>query len=62
MPLAFLGLVDVRECATAHLLALKKKEATNSRFALVNRSMWMTELATVLKTEFDPQGYNITNT
>ena len=29
MPLAFLGLVDVRECATAHLLALKKKEATN---------------------------------
>jgi hypothetical protein len=24
--------------------------------------MWFTELATVLKSEFDPQGYQITNT
>ena len=28
-PQIYIGLVDVRECATAHLLALKKKEAAN---------------------------------
>jgi hypothetical protein len=29
LPLVSIGLVDVRECAIAHLLGIKKKEAAN---------------------------------
>lgn len=61
MPLIMFPLVDVRETAIAHLLAIQKPEVANQRFCLVNRCLWFREVATALKTEFDPQGYKINN-
>ena len=60
-PFAVVPLVDVRDVAIAHLRALKVKAAANQRFGLVNKNMWFTELASILKKEFDPQGYSINN-
>lgn len=40
-----LGSVDVRDCAMAHVNAIKVPEAANKRFILVNKGVWMPELA-----------------
>lgn len=61
MPLVKLAMVDVREVAMAHLLSIKNREAANRRFIIYNNSMMCCELATVMKSEFDPQGYEIIN-
>jgi len=39
MPLIMFPLVDVRETAIAHLLAIQKPEVANQRFCLVNRCL-----------------------
>jgi nucleoside-diphosphate-sugar epimerase len=57
LPRTSLPVVDVRECAVAHLEALKRPEAANKRFILANKSAWLKDLAEILKTEFQPQGY-----
>ena len=57
MPKVKMGIVDVRECAQAHLNAVKIDEAKNQRFILCNRTVWMSEFATWLHDEFRPQGY-----
>lgn len=54
MPLVKLAMVDVREVAMAHLLSIKNREAANRRFIIYNNSMMCCELATVMKSEFDP--------
>ena len=41
VPKVMFSLVDVRECAEAHLQALKRPEAANKRFVLVNESVWL---------------------
>jgi uncharacterized protein YbjT (DUF2867 family) len=52
LPKVQMPVVDVRECATAHLEAIKKPEAANKRFTLVNRSVWFKELGEILHKEF----------
>ena len=54
-----MGMVDVRDVAKAHLLAIKNDAAKNQRFLLVSRSAWRSEMATCLAGEFNPQGWNI---
>ena len=61
MPRIRMGIVDVRECAIAHLNAIKIDEARNQRFILCNRTVWMSELAKWLHDEFNPQGYNFSH-
>jgi nucleoside-diphosphate-sugar epimerase len=40
VPRVMVALVDVREVAEAHLQAMKRPEAANKRFLLVNESVW----------------------
>jgi nucleoside-diphosphate-sugar epimerase len=48
-----MGLVDVRDCAKAHLEAATRPEAANKRFFLCeDHPMWFKEIAEVLKEEF----------
>lgn len=44
-----LCIVDVRECALAHLRALQIDEAKNKRFILGSASFWLKDLAKTLK-------------
>lgn len=60
LPRTNFPVVDVREAAAGHLQALKRPEAANKRFLLVNKSVWMKDLAEILKVEFKPQGYSVT--
>lgn len=60
MPMIMMPVVDVRECAHAHLLAVTNPKAANERFICVNKSMWFREIATALNTEFEVQGQKIT--
>ena len=54
-----MALVDVRDCAQAHLQALKVKEAAGKRFMLVENTYKMDELAGVLHGEYAQYGYPI---
>ena len=45
MPLINMPIVDVRDVAKAHLLAIKVEGAKNQRFVCCNRGVWFTEMA-----------------
>lgn len=59
MPKIMMPIVDVRETAQAHLLAIKKPEAANKRFILSNETVWFQRVAQVLNDHFSRQGYNL---
>lgn len=52
MPKIMMPIVDVRETAQAHLLAIKRPEAANKRFILSNETVWFTRVAQVLNDHF----------
>lgn len=54
-----MALVDVRNCAEAHLQALKVKEAAGKRFMLVENTYKMDEMAAVLHRDYAKFGYPI---
>ena len=54
-----MGMVDVRDVAKAHLLAIKVDAAKNRRFLLISRCAWRKEMAQCLAAEFNPKGWNI---
>ena len=62
LPRTSFPMVDVREVANAHLQALKRPEAANKRFILAAKAAWLKDIAEILKTEFQPQGYSVTTT
>ena len=53
-------MVDVRDCAQAHLLALKVPEAANKRFLCTNDSIWFKDLAKPVSDRFCPEGWPVT--
>ena len=53
------ALVDVRDVAIAHRLAMEIPEAAGNRYICAGGNMWMTEMAMLLKAEFGPRGYRI---
>lgn len=55
-----MGMVDVRDVATAHLLAIQNEAAANKRFLLVADVAWRREMAECLAAEFGPKGWSIT--
>ena len=59
VPKVMLVLVDVRECALAHLRAITVDAAKNKRFILGSTSLWIKEVADILKQEFPD--YSIKN-
>jgi len=48
------GLIDIRDCALAHLQAIKVPEAANKRFILVSKAVWFKEVAGWLHDRFAP--------
>lgn len=52
MPKIMMPVVDVRDCAQAHLKAIKIPAAGNKRFILSARSLWFREYAEILKVAF----------
>lgn len=55
------GLVDVRDVAQAHYLAMTIPEAAGNRFICVADSLWIQEIAEILRQRFAQEGYNIPN-
>ncbi|XP_072017993.1 uncharacterized protein [Amphiura filiformis] len=53
------GVVDVRDVARGHIKAMTEPEAAGRRHILVNKSMWMSDVAEILKAEFQQHGYNV---
>ena len=49
VPLQF-GYVDVRDVATAHILAMKNPESNGKRFALSEKDLWYKDVAKLLRT------------
>lgn len=56
------GVVDVRDCALAHLLAIKNPVAANRRFILVKESPSFQDYAAPIIAKFKPLGWPITDT
>ena len=51
------SIVDVRDVAVAHRLALEKPDAAGNRYLLMSGHLWMRDMALVLEREFGSQGY-----
>lgn len=53
------SLVDVRDVAVGHRLAMETPVAAGQRYVLAGDFMWMREIAAVLAEEFGPRGYRV---
>lgn len=53
------AVVDVRDVAVAHRLAMEIPEAAGNRYICAGEHMWLGEIAAVLAAEFAPRGYRI---
>ena len=52
-------IIDVRDVAAAHIAAMEIPEAAGKRYILYGKSLWMREMADIIRREFEPQGYSI---
>jgi len=57
-----MGVIDVRDCALAHLKAIQVDEAKNQRIITNRGEMWLKEIAEVIAEEFSPKGFNVCTT
>ena len=53
------SLVDVRDVAVGHRLAMETATAAGQRYVLAGDFMWLREIAAVLAEEFGPRGYRV---
>jgi nucleoside-diphosphate-sugar epimerase len=53
------AVVDVRDVAIAHRLALESPVAVGNRYIVAGEHTWMREIAAVLAEEFNPRGYRV---
>lgn len=53
------SMVDVRDVAVAHRLAMESPVAPGNRYILAGDHLWMREIAAVLAEEFNPRGYRV---
>lgn len=54
-----MGMVDVRDVAKAHLLAVTVEAAANRRFLLVAKCAWRKDMAACLAAEFNSKGWSV---
>jgi len=59
VPRLSFAVVDVRDIAAAHRLAMEIPQAAGNRYICANPSMWMGDIAAVLDAAFGPYGYRI---
>jgi len=62
VPDSNLQIVDVRDVANAHVIALTNPNAPGNRYLCYRQSMWMKEIGAILAKEFGPKGYKIPST
>lgn len=53
------AVVDVRDVAIAHRLALETPEATGNRYIVAGEHLWLNEMAAVIAAHFNPRGFRI---
>lgn len=53
------SVVDVRDVAAAHRLAMETPAAAGNRYIVAGEHMWLREMAVVLAEEFNPKGYRV---
>src|SRR6185295_8779111 len=53
------AIVDVRDVALAHRLAMEKPNAAGNRYICAGNHYWMRDIAQMLAEEFGPQGYRV---
>jgi dihydroflavonol-4-reductase len=58
-PAIYFPVVDVRDCADAHLKALEAKPF--ERYALVSETLKLSEQGEIIRKEFEPMGYKVTH-
>jgi dihydroflavonol-4-reductase len=51
------SVVDVRDVATAHRLALESPDAPGNRYILMSGHLWMRDMALILKEAFEAEGF-----
>lgn len=57
LPMLSLHMVDVRDCAKAHILAMENPKSDGERILLCsNKDYWIADVAGFLEKEFKPQG------
>ncbi len=54
-----LALTDVRDIASAHLLAMQVPEAAGQRFNCIGGVLWMKEIAKILQRHLEGRGYTL---
>ena len=60
IPDLYMGIIDVRDAAAAHIAAMEKPEVAGNRYLLIgNKTFSLKQLAQILEGEFKSQGYNI---
>jgi nucleoside-diphosphate-sugar epimerase len=59
VPRISFSVVDARDVAAAHRLAMETPAAAGNRYICANQPMWLTEIADVLAAEFGPRGYRV---
>ena len=52
IPRQYIGFVDVRDCALAHLKAIQVDAAANKRFLLCCQDAWAKEIAAILSAKY----------
>uniref|UniRef100_A0A0R3RR15 Epimerase domain-containing protein n=1 Tax=Elaeophora elaphi TaxID=1147741 RepID=A0A0R3RR15_9BILA len=58
-PAMKLGLVDVRDVAQAHILAMKKTQTNGQRIIISAETLSFRQIADILRQEFGKQGYSV---
>jgi dihydroflavonol-4-reductase len=53
------AVVDVRDIATAHRLAMEVPEAAGNRYICAGEHLWMADIAAILAAEYRPRGYRV---
>ncbi|TDN91844.1 NAD-dependent epimerase/dehydratase family protein [Microbacterium sp. BK668] len=59
MPHMGFSVVDVRDVAIAHRLALEKVKAAGHRYIVAGDATWLSEIAEILAAEYRPRGYRV---
>lgn len=59
IPKVHWGIVDVRDCAIAHVNAIDNPESNGKRFICVSEGLWMEEIIKILREKYQPLGYTL---
>lgn len=62
VPKMMFGVIDVRDCARAHIIAMTSPKAPGNRYLAITDCYWMDDMARLLHEEFRPLGYKVPTT